>query len=131
MSIGLHRVFSPASPGPRVFVYPLFVITDHGAWVGILICQLIFAVFVAGLEGSIAATMVEMFPLKTRCSGIAIGYNLSVAIFGGLTPMISTWLIKKTDHNLAAPAYYLMAVALVGFVAAVLLRKTPAAEPRI
>ncbi len=35
------------------------------------------------------ATMVEMFPTRTRFSAIAIGYNISLALFGGTTPMIT------------------------------------------
>ena len=34
-------------------------------------------------SGSMAATMVELFPTRTRYTGIAIGYNVGQAILGG------------------------------------------------
>jgi MHS family proline/betaine transporter-like MFS transporter len=63
--------------------------------------------------------MVEMFPTRTRFSGIAVGYNISLAVFGGTAPLVSTWLISLTK-DIIAPVYYLMAMALVSLVAAVL-----------
>ena len=85
-------------------------------------CQFIFAILMSGIQGTISATMVEMFPTKTRFSGIAVGYNVSMAVFGGTAPLISTWLIDKTNHDVTTPAYYLMAMALVSFAAALFVR---------
>jgi len=50
--------------------------------------------------------MLEMFPTRFRFSGVAIGYNITLAVFGGATPLVCTWLIKATG-DIAAPAYYL------------------------
>jgi MHS family proline/betaine transporter-like MFS transporter len=102
-----------------IFTYPLFVFTNHGTLGAALICQILFALFFSGIQGTMSATMVEMFPTRTRFSAIAIGYNISLALFGGTAPLISTWLIDKTNHNILAPAYYLMAMALVSFIAAI------------
>ena len=66
--------------------------------------------------------MVEMFPTKTRFSGVAVGYNISMAVFGGTAPLISTWLMDKTNHDVIMPAYYLMAMARVSFSAALFVR---------
>lgn len=102
-----------------VLSYPIFVLTNQGTLMGALIAQLLFAFFFSGIQGTMSATMVEMFPTRTRFSGIAIGYNFSLALFGGTAPLISTWLIDKTNHNILAPAYYLMAMALISFIAAI------------
>jgi len=104
-----------------VVAYPLFVITDHGVMLAALACQLVFALLMAGVQGPMPATMVEMFPTKTRFSGVAIGYNISMALFGGTAPLVSTWLIRATG-DIAAPAYYLIALAVVSMLAALALR---------
>ena len=75
-----------------------------------------------GIQGVMPATMVEMFPTSTRFSGIAMGYNVSMALFGGTAPLVSTWLIAKAGHRVEAPAYYLILMASVSFAAALLLR---------
>ena len=59
--------------------------------------------------------------LKRNTVGGVIGYNVSLVIFGGTAPLVSTWLISRTG-DIAAPAYYLMAMALVSLVAVLLLR---------
>ena len=56
-----------------------------------------------------------------------MGYNTAVAIFGGFAPFIATWLIQATGNNLA-PAFYLMAAALISFVVIWRIRET-AFEP--
>ncbi|MCY1050591.1 MFS transporter, partial [Mammaliicoccus sciuri] len=50
-------------------------------------------------------------------------FNVSVSIFGGTTPLVSTWLVHVTQNPLA-PAYYLTAVSVIGFVTILFLFET-------
>jgi len=68
-------------------------------------------------------TMVEAFPVKGRCTAIAVSYNLSLGLIGGTSPMVATYLIHRTHDDLS-PAYYLMAAAAVSLVAVLTLRET-------
>jgi len=124
--LGRKQVLGAALLGFIVVAYPLFVITDHGVMLPALAAQIVFAVLMAGLFGPGPAAMVEMFPTKTRFSGVAIGYNISLALFGGTAPLVCTWMIARTG-DVAAPAYYLMAMALVSLIA-VMLMKAPQGE---
>ena len=101
--------------------WPLFVLTDTATFTAALIAQLCFAVMMAFVQGPMAATMVEMFPVRNRFSGIAIGYNFSLALFGGTAPLVCTWLIEKTGDT-AAPAYYLTGLAVLSLLALLILR---------
>ena len=47
-----------------------------------------------------------------RSSAYSIGYNISVAIFGGTAPYVATWLTDRTGNALA-PAYYVIIAAVV------------------
>jgi MHS family proline/betaine transporter-like MFS transporter len=71
--------------------------------------------------------MVETTPREVRCSAISVGYNLSVGVLGGLTPLVATWLMRRTRDDLA-PAYYVMAAAFISLVIAVSLPKRTTAE---
>jgi MHS family proline/betaine transporter-like MFS transporter len=71
--------------------------------------------------------MVEATPREVRCSAISVGYNLCVGLLGGMTPLVATWLIQRTRDDLA-PAYYMMAAALISLVIAVSLPKMAKAE---
>jgi len=119
--VGRKRLLLVAHLGFIALAYPLFAIADHGVMLAALGCQLVFALLMSGVQGPMPAAMVEMFPTKTRFSGVAMGYNISLALFGGTAPLVCTWLIEWSG-DVAAPAYYLMAMAAVSLVAVSLLR---------
>ncbi|MFN7280454.1 MAG: MFS transporter [bacterium] len=94
---------------------PLFHMIGQGIrWVTIL-SQLALALPVGIVSGAIAATNVELMPRDIRCTGLAFSYNLSVGVFGGLTPMVITWLTEYL-HNPSAPGYWVAAAAAISTV---------------
>lgn len=115
--VGRKTVMVTSLVGFVLAGWPLFVLTDHGTFLAALCAQLVFALLLAGLQGPMPAAMVEMFPARTRLSGIGVGYNISLAVFGGTAPLVSTWLVAHTG-SIMAPAYYLIFLAAVSLVAA-------------
>lgn len=71
---------------------------------------------------AVPSMMADLFPVGTRASGMAIGYNIAVTVFGGFAPFICTLLISATGTSLA-PSYYLMAVALLSLWALIKSRQ--------
>jgi MHS family proline/betaine transporter-like MFS transporter len=69
------------------------------------------------------ALLVEAFPRDLRCSAASVAYNLSMAVFGGLSPMVATWLISRTQKDMA-PAYLVIGAAVVALIAVLTLRET-------
>ncbi|MDT9675974.1 MFS transporter, partial [Pseudomonas sp. JV414] len=57
--------------------------------------------------------MVKAFPAVVRFSGLSFSYNLAYAIFGGLTPMVVTLLLKESPMG---PAYYVAIICGVGIL---------------
>ena len=119
--VGRKKMLVASSLGIAVAAYPLFVLTDHGVFASALVAQLIFALLFCNIQGSIPATLAEMFPTAMRFSGIALGYNVTLALIGGTAPMVCTWLVATTG-DIASPAYYLIVMALIGSVAALKIR---------
>ncbi len=72
-----------------------------------------------GMIGAIPSVLVHAFPAQVRFSGMSFSYNVAYAIFGGLTPMVVTLMLK--DH-LLAPAYYVTAVCFIGMVTALFIK---------
>jgi MHS family proline/betaine transporter-like MFS transporter len=66
---------------------------------------------------------VELFATRVRYSGFSIGYNIAVAVFGGTTPYMVTWLTSATGNNLA-PALYLVAASVVSVVTVLTLSES-------
>jgi MFS family permease len=76
--------------------------------------------FFVGVVGAVPCVLVQAFPPQVRFSGLSFSYNLSYAIFGGLTPVVVTLMLKNDP---LAPAYYVIAVCLIGMLTALFVRK--------
>ncbi len=66
--------------------------------------------------GAFYAALAESLPKRIRGSAFAIVYAFSIALFGGTTQLVITWLIKATGNPMA-PAWYLFAATMIGQVA--------------
>ena len=64
--------------------------------------------------------MVRAFPAEVRFTGISFSYNVSYAIFGGLTPIAVTMLMGVSPM---APAWYVLALSLMGLGLGIWLRQ--------
>jgi MFS family permease len=79
----------------------------------------------AVLSGAIMtypSLLVELFPTSIRYTGIAISYNIAFAFFGGLTPLIVTYLIESSQ-NVLAPSYYLILTAILSALTVLTIKK--------
>lgn len=72
--------------------------------------------------GTPYAVMSELLPTRVRSTGIALGYNIPVAVFGGSAPFIASWLITETG-NPSSPAWFFVFTAAVSFVGMLFLRE--------
>lgn len=125
--LGRKPVILAASVGYLVLSYPMFLWMSRGTFTAALSGQLVAAVLTALYGGASLAAFVELFPTRTRYSGLALSYNLAVPICGGTTPLLATWLVNVTGSTLA-PAFYLMAAAL-GTTLAALAMSERAGQP--
>jgi MFS family permease len=105
-------------------IYPafLFLVGHKSGWALVSVTALLT---VLALPGSIAAlaAVTEIFPNALRCSGLAIAYSLSVAVFGGTTQFVIAWLIGTTGDPLS-PAYYVIGSSLISLWAMFQLPET-------
>ena len=67
--------------------------------------------FFVGIVGGVPYIMVRAFPANIRFSGLSFSYNLSYAIFGGLTPLF-LGIVNKI--NPLSASYYIVLLSLVG-----------------
>jgi MFS family permease len=85
----------------------------------LLVVELWFACIFAFYNGATMPLLAEIMPQEVRTTGFALAYSLAVAIFGGFTPAICTYLVHATG-NLAMPAVWLSMAALIGLSATLL-----------
>src|SRR5262245_42778760 len=125
--LGRKPVILAGSVGYLVLSYPMFLWMSGGTFTAALSAQLAAAVLTALYGGAALAAFVELFPTRTRYSGLALSYNLAAAVCGGTTPLVATWLVNVTGSTVA-PALYLMAAA-AGTTLAALAMPERAGQP--
>ena len=103
--IGRKPLLIAGSVGFAVFAYPLFVLLNTGSLVAAIAAHAGLAAIEAVFVSSSLAAGAELFATRVRSSGYSIGYNVSVALFGGTAPYVATWLTDRTGNELA-PSYY-------------------------
>ena len=102
--IGIRRVLNLGITLTILGILPAWylIVTQENLIVGLLLISLMGA-----LMGAPAYPhAIHSFPPEIRYSGIALGWNLGNAIFGGTTPLISALTIEKI--GIMGPAFYLL-----------------------
>jgi MHS family proline/betaine transporter-like MFS transporter len=107
-----------------LFSYPLFGLMFENTFQAILMAMLAFAVLEAMFQAVMPAIMTESFPARVRYTGLSVSYNLSMAIFGGTTPLVCTWLVKQSNGDVWSPVYYLIATCVIGVFVAFTIPET-------
>jgi MFS transporter, MHS family, proline/betaine transporter len=110
--VGWRRVLIGAGVVYAAAVVPAFRAIDTGSVAAATGAVLAISAIHAFSNGPLPAALSDLLPTEVRYSGIALGYNLAFAVFGGTAPLVATWLIQSTG-DLAAPAWYLCAAAVV------------------
>jgi len=111
--VGRTRIMLCAGVLFFVTIYPAFILMNaHPSLLTLLAAVGWVAILKAIYFAPIPALMSDMFPTRTRTTGMAVGYNLGTTIFGGFTPLAVASLIAATGNNLA-PGFYLMIAAVI------------------
>jgi MFS transporter, MHS family, proline/betaine transporter len=121
-TVGRTRIMLSAAALFVISAYPSFLLLATYSSLPMLILIVCWLSFLKTMySGVLPSLMAEMFPSRTRATGIALSYNISVPIFGGFAPFVSTALIEATGNNLA-PSFYLVFTALMSFGVLVAVR---------
>lgn len=120
---GRKKVLIAASVCFVLFTVPSFMLLGTHSFLIILLVQILLGAMLTLNDGTLPSFLAELFPTQVRYSGFAVSFNLSNALFGGTAPFMATLLITWTGSDLA-PAWYLMAAAIISLIAVSLARET-------
>jgi MHS family proline/betaine transporter-like MFS transporter len=121
--IGRKPLLYFVSLSTLILAWPLWALMHYDNIWAILAGQAGFAMIFGVGYAVTSSVMVEMLPAHVRCSGVAIGYNICLGLFGGTTPLVATYLVARTADDFA-PVYYLMAAAAISFAVTLGLPET-------
>lgn len=95
--------------------YPALYLISTSGIAGAFAGQIMLAIGIALYSGAALTAMPELFPTSFRGTGHAISYQMGVAVFGGSTPLIATWLVKLSGSPVA-PGFYIAMVAALSLL---------------
>jgi MHS family proline/betaine transporter-like MFS transporter len=72
--------------------------------------------------------MSELLPPSTRATGLGLGYNIGVTLFGGMGPVTMAWLGGFNLIGDLAPAWYLNFVGILSLCALITIRRKSAIQ---
>lgn len=111
---------------PRVLAalltYPAFmVLVEQKTTIALFGVTALLAALTAVSGAASMVAIPELLPRRIRATGMSLAYALGVALFGGTTQFVITWLIDATG-NPASPAWY---VAFTSAIAALAMMALP------
>ena len=99
-----------------VLCYPAFLLLVEMKTAAALFGVTILLGALTALSGAASLVAIpELFPRRIRALGMSIAYAVGVALFGGTTQFVVTWLIGATG-NPASPALYVTVTSIIAAV---------------
>jgi MFS family permease len=104
-----------------VLTVPAFGLLVSHPTQGTLLAVTSFLAALTAVSGAASLVAIpELLPRGIRATGLSIAYAVGVALFGGTTQFIVTWLIGATG-NPAAPAWYVAGTSVITAIAMMVL----------
>ncbi|MGY6271513.1 MFS transporter [Achromobacter denitrificans] len=111
-AMALVSIFTP---------YAMFNLVDQGTLASITLGVGVAVLFMGAYYAVIAGYVSDSFPTGIRYTGISMAYQLSGAIFGGLTPLLGTVLAENFKGQWWPLALLFSAISLLSLVSVLLL----------
>ncbi|MFZ0765746.1 MFS transporter [Bradyrhizobium sp.] len=130
--IGRTRHMIAANVLLLLSIFPVFLLITRDPTPAVIVFGVFWLSTLKSLYyGPLAALMSELLPAATRATGLGLGYNIGVTLFGGMGPATMTWLSGFALIGNLAPGYYLTAVGILSLGTLLTIHATSAASVRM
>ncbi|MFF8013673.1 glycine betaine/L-proline transporter ProP [Streptomyces sp. NPDC007929] len=111
--VGRRPVIATGCAGFLLLSVPALLLIREGSLLAVALGMGALGLLLVCFTASMPSALPALFPTKVRYGSLSIGFNVSVSLFGGTTPLVVTALIGATG-DMMMPAYYMMAAAVIG-----------------
>ncbi|MFF4013983.1 glycine betaine/L-proline transporter ProP [Streptomyces sp. NPDC001843] len=111
--VGRRPVIAAGCAGFLLLSIPALLLIRQGSLLAVGLGMGALGLLLVCFTAAMPSALPALFPTRVRYGSLSIGFNVSVSLFGGTTPLVVTALIGATG-NMMMPAYYMMAAAVVG-----------------
>jgi MHS family citrate/tricarballylate:H+ symporter-like MFS transporter len=121
--IGRWPIMALFSGLAMVSAYPVLNwLVAQPSFENMLAVELWLSFLYGSYNGATIVALTEIIPVQIRTTGFSLAYSLATALFGGFTPLVSTWMIETTGDK-ASPGYWMSMAGAMGLVATFLIYK--------
>ncbi|MEU6514006.1 MFS transporter [Streptomyces sp. NPDC046978] len=133
--IGRRPLIAAGCAGFLFLSVPAVLLIRQGGLLAVALGMGALGLLLVCFTAAMPAALPALFPTRVRYGSLSIGFNVSVSLFGGTTPLVVTALIGATG-NMMMPAYYMTAAAVIGgaavwFMAESAGRPLPGSAPSV
>ena len=119
--IGRWPVMAVAAALTAITAYPaLSWLIANPSFGNMVMIELWLSFLYGSYNGATIVALTEIIPVQIRTTGFSLAYSLATALFGGMTPLLSTWLIETTGDK-AAPGYWMAGAGAISLLATFLI----------
>ena len=121
--VGRPRIMLVAATAMLVAIMPLYAWLIASPTAGTLLAvQIVFGIIATTYFASQPGFLADLFPVRTRGTGMALGYNVATTLFGGSAPFLIASLIAFSGSKLV-PGYYVVVAASLSIAALIAFRR--------
>ncbi|MFC3908830.1 MFS transporter [Legionella dresdenensis] len=91
-----------------ILAVPYFALLSTGNYMQILLIKLLFCIPSACYYSIAPVLITESFPIRLRCTSLALIYQITASIAAGITPLGMLYIVKHVSGIAYSPAYYLI-----------------------
>jgi len=119
--IGRWPVMAVSAGLTVLTAYPALAwLIAHPSFDHMVMIELWLSFLYGSYNGATIVALTEIIPAQVRTTGFSLAYSLATALFGGLTPLLSTLLIQVTGDK-AAPGYWMAGAGAISLLATFLV----------
>ena len=122
--LGRRRMMIGLTVVMMLTAYPAVSLMMSGTPTVFMLGQLLLAIpagMALGLQG---AMLVEIYPLRTRVTSMSVGYSITLALSGGVAPLIAKYLIGTVGIQPTSLSFFLIAYGVIGLALMLPMRET-------
>ena len=121
--IGHVRFFTVIAIALIFLIFPIFHLISNKAQdvYSVYLGLSILSALAAAISAPAYPYIINAFPPEFRYSGVAVGWNIGNALFGGTTPVVSAVLVE--EFGVEAPAYYLVSTAIIFLIISQIMQR--------
>jgi MFS transporter, MHS family, proline/betaine transporter len=105
--IGRQFLIRMGIAGLIASIYPYYLTLEHGNLFWVCMAHVCISFIATFFTSVLPLTLIELFPIETRYSGVGLGYNMAAMLVGGATPAVALYILRIPHGTVLLSLYFI------------------------